>query len=91
MKCTRKPFGFPPENPLPEGGKSLKPERVGRITGEDKKKVVENDPDAAPLLDESFWRNVAFVQSNEKTSVLLPLDSDIVEFFERRARGNNRA
>ncbi len=62
-------------------------DRVNSLSDEDIKKAIEEDPDAAPILDETFWENAHIVQPAKKVDVHIRLDPDIVEFFKEEGAG----
>lgn len=63
--------------------------RVDALTDEEIEAAIADDPDAAPILDEEFWKNARLVmpEDREKVPVSIRLDREIVRFFERGGRG----
>jgi len=43
--------------------------------------AVERDPDAAPLLDESWFATARFVPAPEKELISIRVDKDVLDFF----------
>jgi len=62
-------------------------ERLDSMTDEDIEAAVANDPDAAPLVDSSFWQDAKVVMPEAKMDIHIRLDSDIVAFFKKGGPG----
>jgi len=59
--------------------------RVEAQTDEDIAEAVRNDPDAAPLLDEAWFKKARLVEPPSKELISIRLDKDVLDFF--RAQG----
>lgn len=64
-------------------------ERVDALTDEEIERAVAEDPDAAPLLDEEFWRaaELTLPPEGEKEQISIRLDEEIVDYFKRGGSG----
>jgi uncharacterized protein (DUF4415 family) len=63
-------------------------ERVEAFTDEDIERAIADDPDAAPVLDEAFWRNAEILDPRHgKTTVTMRVDDDVLDFFKRGGPG----
>jgi uncharacterized protein (DUF4415 family)/uncharacterized DUF497 family protein len=63
-------------------------ERVDALTDVDIERAIADDPDAAPVLDEAFWRNAEILDPrHEKTTITMRVDDDVVQFFRRGGSG----
>jgi len=60
--------------------------RVDALTDEDIEKVIAEDPDAAPILDEEWFRNAELVIPT-KTATSMRVDSDVMDWFKSQGRG----
>ncbi len=49
--------------------------------------AVAHDPDAPPILDETFWRNAVVVLPQKKIPITVRLDADVLEWFRSRGKG----
>ncbi|MFB3786416.1 MAG: BrnA antitoxin family protein [bacterium] len=61
--------------------------RVEALTDEEIEEAVRGDPDAAPLLDQDFWKRAKIVKPRNKVDIHMRLDPDIVEFFKKEGPG----
>ena len=62
--------------------------RVESLTDEEIERAIANDPDAAPTLDEAFWRNAVILDPrHEKSTVTMRIDDDVLDFFKRGGAG----
>jgi len=62
--------------------------RVEALTDEDIERAIEDDPDAAPVLDEAFWRNAQILDPrHEKSTITMRVDDDVLDFFKRGGAG----
>ncbi|MBF0166432.1 MAG: BrnA antitoxin family protein [Alphaproteobacteria bacterium] len=61
--------------------------RVDALTDADIEKAIAKDPDAAPILDEDWFRNAEIVFPPGKSAVSLRLDKDVLSWFKRQGRG----
>jgi uncharacterized protein (DUF4415 family) len=63
-------------------------ERVARQSNADIDRAIASDPDAAPILDEGFWRNAQSLEPPPgKTPVTLRVDDDVLDFFRAGGPG----
>ncbi|MBX6332937.1 MAG: BrnA antitoxin family protein, partial [Gemmatimonadaceae bacterium] len=63
-------------------------ERVVRQSDADIERAIAGDPDAAPILDEAFWRNARLLEPPPgKTPVTLRVDDDVLDFFRSGGPG----
>jgi uncharacterized protein (DUF4415 family) len=47
-----------------------------------------DDPDAAPALDDAFWRNGEILDPrHEKSTITMRVDDDVLDFFRRGGSG----
>ncbi|MDH4044222.1 MAG: BrnA antitoxin family protein [Gemmatimonadota bacterium] len=58
-------------------------ERLRQLTDEDIAKAVAEDPDAAPLLDEEWFKRAKLVLPDPKLPVTIRLDRDVVMWFKQ--------
>jgi uncharacterized protein (DUF4415 family) len=62
--------------------------RVDSLTDADIEKAVADDPDAAPLLDDAFWRNAEILDPRHaKSTITIRLDDDVLDFFKDGGSG----
>lgn len=59
--------------------------RVDALTEEDIEAAIRDDPDAAPILDEEWFKNARVVTPPGKDAISTRLDRDVLEWF--RASG----
>jgi len=57
------------------------------MTDEDIRKAIAEDPDAAPELDEEFWKKAIFVRVTKKLPMTVRLDSDVLTWFRAQGKG----
>ena len=63
-------------------------ERVDALTDEEIDRAIADDPDAAPVLDESFWRNAEILDPRHaKSTITMRVDDDVIDFFKRGGVG----
>jgi uncharacterized protein (DUF4415 family) len=63
-------------------------ERVEALTDADIEKAIADDPDAAPVLDDAFWRNAEILDPrHEKSTITIRVDEDVLDFFRRGGSG----
>lgn len=60
--------------------------RVDTLTDKEIERAIKDDPDAAPLLDEQWFRHARLIEPERKKPVSLRLDPDIVEWFKRHTK-----
>jgi uncharacterized protein (DUF4415 family) len=53
----------------------------------DVRRAIRTDPDAAPELDQDWFRRAKFVVPEPKQAVSIRLDRDVMEWFRRQGRG----
>jgi uncharacterized protein (DUF4415 family) len=56
--------------------------RVDALTDEDIEQAVAADPDAAPILDEEWFRNARRIEPENKIPVSMRFDPEVVEWFK---------
>jgi uncharacterized protein (DUF4415 family) len=62
-------------------------DRVGKLTDEEIKQIVREDPDAV-LVDEDWFRTAELVvPSVEKKRISIRLDEDVLSYFKQQGRG----
>jgi len=57
------------------------------MTDEDIRKAIAEDPDAAPELDEDFWKNAVIVRVTKKLPMTVRLDEDLLAWFRAQGKG----
>lgn len=58
-------------------------ERVAALTDEEVERAIAEDPDAAPVLDEAFWRNAEILDPrHQKSTITMRVDDDVLDFFK---------
>ena len=62
-------------------------DRLERMTDEEIEAAVRDDPDAAPIADENFWRNAKLVLPPPKELISIRVDKDVLEWFRSLGRG----
>jgi uncharacterized protein (DUF4415 family) len=55
--------------------------RVEALTDEDIARAVADDPDAAPLLDEAWFKKARLVPPDPKVPISIRIDRDVLEWF----------
>jgi uncharacterized protein (DUF4415 family) len=58
--------------------------RVRKLTDEDIERAVASDPDAAPIMDEAWWRAARVVLPMPKVPVSVRLDRDVLDWFKHQ-------
>jgi len=58
-------------------------ERLRQLTDEDIARAVAEDPDAAPLLDEEWFKRAKLVLPDPKLPITIRLDHDVVTWFRQ--------
>ena len=61
--------------------------RLRRQTDAEIEAAVASDPDAAPILDPKFWRNVRLVAPAGKEPTSIRLDVDVLNWFKESGKG----
>ena len=63
-------------------------DRVDTLSDDEIDRAIEGDPDAAPVLDEAFWRNAEILDPRHaKSTITIRLDEDVIDFFKRGGAG----
>jgi len=63
-------------------------ERLREMSDKDIARVANEDPDAAPLLDETWFESAAVLDpSGEKEQISIRLDRDVLRYFRAQGRG----
>jgi uncharacterized protein (DUF4415 family) len=60
-------------------------QRVDRLTDEDIRRAAASDPDAAPLLDPSWFETAELVLPGKKL-ISIRLDKDVLDYFRASGR-----
>ncbi|MBI1320952.1 MAG: hypothetical protein GC168_18655 [Candidatus Hydrogenedens sp.] len=55
--------------------------RVDALTDEEIAAAVASDPDAAPLLDEAWFKTAQVVEPPTKELISIRLDKDVLDYF----------
>jgi uncharacterized protein (DUF4415 family) len=56
--------------------------RVRALTDQEIDEAVRSDPDAAPILDEEWFRTATLVMPERKVPVSIRVDHEVVEWFK---------
>jgi len=62
-------------------------ERLRKITDAGIRKAIAEDPDAAPELDEEFWKKAVLVRVTKKLPMTVRLDADVLAWFRAQGKG----
>lgn len=63
-------------------------DRVDALTDADIERAIADDQDAAPILDQAFWRNAEILDPrHEKSTITMRVDDDVLDFFKRGGSG----
>ncbi|WP_173979726.1 BrnA antitoxin family protein [Magnetospirillum sp. UT-4] len=62
-------------------------ERLDRMTDEDIERAVAEDPDAAPILDETWWADAQLVLPEPKAPISIRLDREVLDWFKEQGPG----
>jgi uncharacterized protein (DUF4415 family) len=57
------------------------------MTDREIRAAIADDPDAAPELDETFWKNARVVMPDNKVLMTMRLDSDVLTWFRSLGKG----
>jgi uncharacterized protein (DUF4415 family) len=57
------------------------------MTDEEIRANIASDPDAAPELDEKFWKNAKLVMPEKKIPTSVRLDRDVLFWFRSFGKG----
>ena len=61
--------------------------RLDKRKDSDVRRAIKADPDAAPELDNAWFRRAKLVVPQPKQAVSIRLDRDVTEWFKRQGRG----
>lgn len=61
--------------------------RVDALTDADIEKAIAEDPDAAPLLDEEWFKKAEIVFPPGKSALSLRVDTDVLAWFKSQGKG----
>ncbi len=61
--------------------------RVHALIEEDIERAIAEDPDAAPLLGEEWFRNAELVLPEPKVPISIRLDKEVLEWFKGQGPG----
>ena len=62
-------------------------ERVDALTDADIDKAIAEDPDAAPALDEEWFRTAEVGFPTAKIATSIRVDGDVMDWFKTQGRG----
>lgn len=61
--------------------------RVDALTDEDIERAIAEDPDAAPILDDAWFRNAELVLPEPKAPISIRLDREVLTWFKDQGPG----
>jgi uncharacterized protein (DUF4415 family) len=61
--------------------------RLAALTDREIEEAIASDPDAAPLLDEEWFRTAKLVMPERKVPVSMRIDREVLDWFKRPGRG----
>ena len=61
--------------------------RLAALTDREIEEAIASDPDAAPLLDEEWFRTAKLVMPERKVPVSMRIDREVLDWFKRAGRG----
>lgn len=61
--------------------------RVDALTDADIEKAITEDPDAAPILDEEWFRTAKVILPEPKTPISIRLDREVLDWFKAQGPG----
>lgn len=61
--------------------------RVEALSDAEIEAAIDSDPDAAPRLDEAWFRSATLHMPSNKAPVSLRLDTDVTDWFRGQGRG----
>ncbi|HOE10426.1 MAG TPA: BrnA antitoxin family protein [bacterium] len=61
-------------------------QRVSKQTDREIEEAIRSDPDAAPLLNDDWYKKAQIVWPQKKVPVSIRLDKDIVEWFKTQQK-----
>jgi uncharacterized protein (DUF4415 family) len=56
-------------------------DRLDRMTDEEIEAAVGDDPDAAPIADESFWKNATVIEPPPRELISVEIDKEVLDWF----------
>jgi uncharacterized protein (DUF4415 family) len=56
------------------------------MTDEEIEAAVRDDPDAAPITDESFWRNATVIEPPPRELISVEIDQEVLDWFRSLGR-----
>jgi len=62
-------------------------ERLRKMTDEDIRRAIADDPDAAPELTEEFWNRAMVVRVTKELPMTVRLDADVLKWFRSHGKG----
>jgi uncharacterized protein (DUF4415 family) len=62
-------------------------DRFDKLSDADIQKGIDSDPDAAPILDQAWFRSAKLVIPEPKRAVSIRLDRDVTDWFQRQGKG----
>ena len=61
--------------------------KIDALTDRQIVEAIENDPDAAPTLEEAWFENAELVMPIAKDRITMRLDQDVLSWFKKQGRG----
>jgi uncharacterized protein (DUF4415 family) len=61
--------------------------KIDALTDRQIVEAIENDPDAAPALEEAWFENAELVMPIAKDRITMRLDQDVLSWFKKQGRG----
>ena len=61
--------------------------RVDALTDAEIEKAIAEDPDAAPILDEEWFRTAELVMPEPKAAISIRLDREVLDWFKSQGPG----
>jgi len=61
--------------------------RVEALSDEDIERAIAEDPDAAPILDEEWFKNAELVLPEPKAPISIRVDRDVLDWFKGQGPG----
>lgn len=61
--------------------------RVKALSDEDIDAAIDADPDAAPILDEEWFRTAELVMPQPKAAISIRLDREVLDWFKDQGPG----
>ncbi len=60
---------------------------VDALTDADIERAIAEDPDAAPMLDDAWFRNAKLEIPTAKVAISIRVDGDVMDWFRTQGRG----